>query len=790
MSHLQLTRQRLGRWAALAALSTSIILAAPSALAITGKFVPANGILMTIGQDVDSINGYTSAMGTAPAGVTNYVGIVNLDGLNSNGDAGAGRNNISELANTYPTSALVIGVSMNGQVDAVAAGSYNANIDTLLHKLASYNRPVFLRWAYEVDGPWNGHSPNGVIQSFRYVHGRVAALGYSNRIAMVWQTMSYCPIDSNIAQWYPGDQYVDWIGLSYFAPQDCNAREVRKTADFAVAHNKPLMINESTPQRFAIGELTYSADAARGSGRVNKTASQIWNEWFVGYFEFMDTYSANIKAVTYINANWNAQSRWASGNEGYWGDSRVQANATIKANWSAELNSGALTGETFIHKASSDLFSKLGFGGSVSSTPKSSSVPSSTPKSSVATGNSSSNTGTNGVFGMTSSGTVYHLDGGQTASFVYLCVNGDCRSAIKVGNRYERSYSPVNASTSYSIEFKVQDNATGQCLTSASVKPGQAVASTACYKGSVAISSIAASSKPASSKAASSVLVVVASSKAAVSSTQASSKAATCQSDTNPSHVISGRRTEFTQSWCDTVCVTYVGNNTACLNRAGTLVSNASICSDPANAKEAMIDIEYNLGIDIDDAFIAASGYQGAVPSLNPRMKTEDVRKYFVALLGSQKGSEFTNALNLNGDGWIDRNEASQAKGADPRQVLNTGFGCGLSTDDIMAYLGLYMGDGAIDKYAGDLDPSVKEAMLRFTRSWQPGVSAQACEYRGGCGTTQSSAKSSVAASKASSKAASSVAPSNNCPASHPYWSTSCQRCFLDLNQAKSASCN
>ena len=206
-----------------------------------------------------------------------------------------------------------------------------------------------------------------------------------------------------------------------------------------------------------------------------------------------------------------------------------------------------------------------------------------------------------------------------------------------------------------------------------------------------------------------------------------------CFSSENPSHVQSGRRTEFTQDWCDTVCVTYVGNGTGCLNAEGKFVSNASICSDPENAREAMFDIEYNLGIDIDDNFIAQSGYQGNPPSINPGMTVEDARTYFRALLGQEKGDELTDALNTVDDGWIDRNEASAAKGADPRQVLTTGFGCGLSTDDIMAYVGLYIGDGAIDKYAGDLDDSVKNAMLEFTRSWQPGVDVQACEYRGGC---------------------------------------------------------
>lgn len=530
MSPISTTKSLLGCWSAIAALTTGVALAAPQSFAVTGKFVPQNGILMTVGQDVDSINNYASSIGFTPAGVTNYVGIVNLDGLDTNADAGAGRNNIKELAGAYPNSALVVGVSMNGQVDAVASGTYNTNIDRLLNTLAGYNRPVFLRWAYEVDGPWNGHSTNGVIQSFRYVSTRIKQMGYQNKIAMVWQTMSYCPIDSNINQWYPGDEYVDWVGLSYFAPQDCGGREVNKTADFAVAHNKPLMINESTPQRYAIGELTYSADPARGTGRVNKSADQIWNEWFVNYFQFMKKYSGNIKAVTYIDANWNAQSRWASGNEGYWGDSRVEANATIKANWQNELTNHAISGHSFIYKTSVSLFSDLGFGSTNSSSSTSSISSSSTVTSSSSSSPpsvSSSSIGDDGcywfhicnfpgAFGITTDGTVYHLDGGQTGNFVYLCVNGDCRTATKVGDRYQRAYSPVSVGTSYNIEFKIQDNATGQCLASATVQPGGAVASTDCYKGQVPVSSSSSSSSSISSSSSSAVVISSSSSSSSV----------------------------------------------------------------------------------------------------------------------------------------------------------------------------------------------------------------------------------------------------------------------------------
>ncbi len=198
--------------------------------------------------------------------------------------------------------------------------------------------------------------------------------------------------------------------------------------------------------------------------------------------------------------------------------------------------------------------------------------------------------------------------------------------------------------------------------------------------------------------------------------------------------VVSGCRNADTQDWCDTVCVTYIGNgNDGCLNAEGNFVSRACVCSDPENAIESIIDIEYNLGIDIDDNFVANAGYIGAPPAINPGMTFSDALIYFKALLGDVEGQRFGDALNTNGDNWIDRNEASAAKGQDPSQTLTTSFGCGLSTDDVLAYVGLYLGDGAIDKYQGNLDSSVKDAMLQFTRTWQPGTSALGCEYRGGC---------------------------------------------------------
>ncbi len=70
-----------------------------------------------------------------------------------------------------------------------------------------------------------------------------------------------------------------------------------------------------------------------------------------------------------------------------------------------------------------------------------------------------------GEMGIDDKGMLYHLDGGHSAGWVYLCFNGPCTDAkpsLKDGY-YEMPVS-VEVGGTYQIEFKTQDNATGQCL--------------------------------------------------------------------------------------------------------------------------------------------------------------------------------------------------------------------------------------------------------------------------------------------------------------------------------------
>ena len=105
--------------------------------------------------------------------------------------------------------------------------------------------------------------------------------------------------------------------------------------NFADEHDKPVMIAEATPRRL----ITTGAPEGH------------WNSWFQPLF---NTIYGNdrIKALAYINANWNAQNMWTG--QG-WGDSRVQEVPYIKNLWLGEIGKPAwLT-------ASNSLFDSLNY---------------------------------------------------------------------------------------------------------------------------------------------------------------------------------------------------------------------------------------------------------------------------------------------------------------------------------------------------------------------------------------------------------------------------------------------
>jgi hypothetical protein len=404
-------------------------------------------------------------------------------------------------------------------------------MDRMIKSFKADGRPVYLRIGYEFDGPWNCYNTAFYKSAFSWISIRIKQLGATN-VATVWQAATY-PDDGDAtygyqvspnpmqhyADWYPGDAYVDWIAISYFAGSqyltyqwscqdaskpwtvpDTSPRLLQNTlVNFARNHGKPAMIAESAPQAFDMLNRTYSCTAGRANTRNFASGQAMWDAFFADYFQWIFDNKDQLRAVAYINTDWQSQSRWycAPGSpscaSGYWGVTSIQADAQVLANFKTEMN------KSFYAQAGSGTTSSV-TSSSSTSTSKSSLMSSSS--SSVASTSSSSSSAASYVFGLDADGVMYHVNGGQTGAWVYLCLNGDCRQATKNGNRYEYKFT-INPTIRYNLQYKIQDNATSQCIAdAANVLPGQGITASPCA-GSSASSAVSTSSSSKSSVASS-----------------------------------------------------------------------------------------------------------------------------------------------------------------------------------------------------------------------------------------------------------------------------------------------
>ncbi|MGN6181822.1 MAG: glycosyltransferase family 2 protein [Mucilaginibacter sp.] len=97
----------------------------------------------------------------------------------------------------------------------ILSGKYDKYISQMAEQLRALNRPVFLRFAHEVDNPFYPWSPTGgntaedFKAAWRYVHDLFLAHGAWN---VIWVWNPWKP--ETAAAYYPGRPYVDWIGVT------------------------------------------------------------------------------------------------------------------------------------------------------------------------------------------------------------------------------------------------------------------------------------------------------------------------------------------------------------------------------------------------------------------------------------------------------------------------------------------------------------------------------------------------------------------------------------------------
>lgn len=108
------------------------------------------------------------------------------------------------------------GLTPDSSLALVARGEFDPYIRNWAREAVGFGKPMFLRYAHEISNPWYswssvyGNDEEIFERAWRHVHGIFQEEGAHN-VAFVWN-----PYQASDTSFYPGDAYVDWIGLDVF----------------------------------------------------------------------------------------------------------------------------------------------------------------------------------------------------------------------------------------------------------------------------------------------------------------------------------------------------------------------------------------------------------------------------------------------------------------------------------------------------------------------------------------------------------------------------------------------
>ena len=137
---------------------------------------------------------------------------------------------------------------------AILDGSQDTLIARQADRLARYGKPVFLRWAWEMNGSWyvwggakNGNNPANFVKAWQHIHDIFQA-HHATNVAWVWGPNWYSLPNApwnDMRNYYPGDRYVDWVALSGYGDSRLTPDGIYGSFYNTWAGHKPIMIAET-----------------------------------------------------------------------------------------------------------------------------------------------------------------------------------------------------------------------------------------------------------------------------------------------------------------------------------------------------------------------------------------------------------------------------------------------------------------------------------------------------------------------------------------------------------------
>ncbi len=225
----------------------------------------------------------------------------------------------------------------------IPTGALDPVITELARIIRNFDKPVLVRPGYEPDA--SHYTPGDpYIQSYR----RIVDIFRQERVdnaAFIWCAGQAGGL--NMAKedlWFPGDAYVDWIGIDLFSPQSIlpspgstlpyNA-SLWTMLQLAEKWKKPVILSETSA--IIPGGITDPSPAA---------AQVYWDSWFGPFFQLVRD-NPRIKAFNYIDWNWPVEG-WP-----FWWDARIGNNPTL-----VQMIRDELSDPRYVHRTTPSKFQR------------------------------------------------------------------------------------------------------------------------------------------------------------------------------------------------------------------------------------------------------------------------------------------------------------------------------------------------------------------------------------------------------------------------------------------------
>ena len=152
---------------------------------------------------------------------------------------------------------VIPGADVQPKLIEIINGEHDEYIDAWAAAAAAHGQPIVLRFASEMNGdwyPWSersyGNGAGEFAQVWRHVHGRFEAAGADN-VIWLWSVNRVDNQPGPIDNYWPGEEYVDWVGISGYwrgyqsAPEPTFAAVFGQTlAELRALTSKPILLAE------------------------------------------------------------------------------------------------------------------------------------------------------------------------------------------------------------------------------------------------------------------------------------------------------------------------------------------------------------------------------------------------------------------------------------------------------------------------------------------------------------------------------------------------------------------